>query len=277
MSFPLRDAVAVVTGAASGIGRATALELANRGTHLALMDRDAAGLAATAEAARHSGVRVTTRTLDVTDTAAVAGLPAEVVRDHGKATVLVNNAGVALMGRLEELSLDEFRWLVEINFLAVVGMTKAFLPELLRQPAAHIVNLSSLYGIIAPAEQTAYASAKFAVRGFSESLRHELEGTGVGVTVVHPGGFRTNISTGSRIAAAIDGPESRARREAWSAAFLTRPPEMAAAAIVRAIERRQPRLIIGADARTAAFIQWLLPVRYWAVLKAAYARFLTPR
>lgn len=277
MSFPLRDAVAVVTGAASGIGRATALELARHGTHLALMDRDAAGLVATAEAARHCGVRVTTRTLDVTDTAAVAGLPAEVVRDHGKATVLVNNAGVALMGRLEELSLDEFRWLVEINFLAVVGMTKAFLPELLRQPAAHIVNLSSLYGIIAPAEQTAYASAKFAVRGFSESLRHELEGTGVGVTVVHPGGFRTNISTGSRIAAAIDGPESRARREAWSAAFLTKPPEMAAAAIVRAIELRRPRLIIGADARTAAFIQWLLPVRYWAVLKAAYARFLTPR
>lgn len=275
MIFPLRDAVAVITGAASGIGRATALELARRGTHLALADRNAEGLAATAEAARQAGIRVTIHPLDVADAAAVAALPAAVLEAHGKVTVLVNNAGVALMGRLEELSMDEFRWLVEINFLAVVGMTKAFLPELLRQPAAHIVNLSSLYGIIAPAEQTAYASAKFAVRGFSESLRHELEGTPVGVTVVHPGGFRTNISTGSRIAAAIDGPESRARREAWGAAFLTKPPEMAAAAIVQAIERRQPRLIIGADARTAAFIQWLMPVRYWQVIKGAYARFLS--
>jgi short-subunit dehydrogenase len=189
----------------------------------------------------------------------------------------MNNAGVALMGRLEELSLDEFRWLVEINFLAVVGMTKAFLPALMQQRQAQIANVSSLYGIIAPAEQTAYASAKFAVRGFSESLRHELEDTGVGVTVIHPGGFNTNISVGSRIAASIDNPESRARRQAWSEAFLTRPPEVAAAAIVRAIERRQPRLIIGADAHAATFIQRLMPVRYWQLIRLAYRKFLTPR
>lgn len=277
MTLPLRDAVAVVTGAASGIGRATALELARRGTHLALADRNAEGLAAAADAARRAGVRVSTHHLDVTDAAAVAALPEAVLREHGKVTILLNVAGVSLMGRLEELSLEEFRWLVEINFLAVVGLTKAFLPVLLRQPQAQIANVSSLYGIIAPAEQTAYVSAKFAVRGFSESLRHELEGTGVGVTVIHPGGFKTGISTGSRIAAAIDGPESRARREAWSHAFLTRPPELAAAAIVRAIERRRPRLIIGADARAAAFIQWLMPVRYWRVIRLAYAKFLTPR
>ncbi len=275
MTLPLQGAVAVVTGAASGIGRATALELARRGTHLALADRNAEGLAATAESARRAGVRVSAHQFDVTDAEAVAALPEAVLREHGKVTILLNVAGVSLMGRLEELSLDEFRWLVEINFLAVVGITKAFLPVLLRQPQAQIANVSSLYGIIAPAEQTAYVSAKFAVRGFSESLRHELEGTGVGVTVIHPGGFKTGISTGSRIAAAIDGPESRARREAWSAAFLTKPPEMAAAAIVRAIERRQPRLIIGADARAAAFIQWLMPVRYWRVIKGAYAKFLS--
>lgn len=277
MTLPLPGAVAVVTGAASGIGRATALELARRGTHLALADRDAEGLAATAESARRAGVRVSAHHLDVADAVAVAALPEAVLREHEKVTILLNVAGVALMGRLEELSLDEFRWLVEINFLAVVGMTKAFLPVLMRQPEAQIANVSSLYGIIAPAEQTAYASAKFAVRGFSEALRHELEGTGVGVTVIHPGGFKTSISTGSRIAAAIDGPESRARREAWSDAFLTRPPEVAATAIVRAIERRQPRLIIGADARAATFLQWLMPVRYWGVIRLAYAKFLTPR
>jgi len=277
VTLPLRDAVAVVTGAASGIGRATALALAERGTHLALADRNAEGLAATAESARRAGVRASTHHLDVTDAGAVAALPEAVLREHGKVTILLNVAGVALMGRLEELSLDEFRWLVEINFLAVVGMTKAFLPVLMRQPQAQIANVSSLYGIIAPAEQTAYVSAKFAVRGFSESLRHELEGTGVGVTVIHPGGFNTGISTGSRIAAAIDGPEIRARRQAWSDTFLTRPPEVAAVAIVRAIERRQPRLIIGADARAATFIQWLLPVRYWRVIRLAYAKFLTPR
>jgi short-subunit dehydrogenase len=273
VTLPLRDAVAVVTGAASGIGHATALVLAGRGCHLALVDRNAEGLEATAAEARGRGVRVTTYHLDVTDAAAVAALPGQVLADHGKVTVLVNNAGVGLVGRFEELTLEEFRWLVEINFLAVVALTKAFLPLLARQERAQIANLSSLYGIVAPAEQTAYVAAKFAVRGFSESLRHELEGTSVGVTVIHPGGVRTNIATGSRIAAAADSQSARAARQAWHDAMLTKPPEQAAAAIVRAIERRQPRLLIGADAHAAVFLQWLMPVRYWQVMKLAYARF----
>jgi short-subunit dehydrogenase len=277
MTLPLRGAVAVVTGAASGIGRATAMALAGRGCHLALVDRNAEGLEATGAEARGRGVRVTTYHLDVTDAAAVAALPGQVLAEHGKVTILINNAGVGLVGRFEELTLEEFRWLVEINFLAVVGLTKAFLPVLAQQERAQIANLSSLYGIIAPAEQTAYVAAKFAVRGFSESLRHELEGTPVGVTVIHPGGFRTSLATGSRIAAAADHPTTRATRQAWHDAMLTRPPEQAAAAIVRAIERRQPRLLIGADARAATFLQWLMPVRYWRVLKFAYARFLKPR
>lgn len=277
MTLVLRDAVAVVTGAASGIGRATALALAGRGAHLALMDRDAGGLAAAAEAARRAGGRVSVYGFDVADAAAVAAFPDLVLRDHDRVTVLVNNAGVALTGRFEELTLEEFRWLVEINFLAVVGMTKAFLPVLLRQPRAQIANVSSLYGIVAPAEQTAYAAAKFAVRGFSESLRHELEGTGVGVTVIHPGGFNTRIAADARIAAAADSPDTRRRREEWGRTFLTKPPEMAAAAIVRAIERQQPRLIIGGDAKAATLIQRLMPVSYWKVLRGAYARFLSPR
>jgi len=271
----LEGGVAVVTGAASGIGRATALHLAARGCHLALVDRNAAGLEETARTAAERGIRVTQYPMDVTDATAVASLPDLVVADHGKVTILLNAAGVALQGRFSELSVEEFRWLIEINFMAVVGLTKAFLPVLLRQDQAQIANISSIYGIIAPAEQTAYVASKFAVRGFSESLRHELEGTGIEITVIHPGGIRTGIATSARIAAAADQEAAKASRRAFAEAFLTFPPEQAAAAIVRAIERRQKRLLIGADARAAAVLQWLAPVRYWAILKLRYAAYLS--
>jgi len=271
----LEGGVAVVTGAASGIGRATALHLASRGCHLALVDRNAAGLEETARTAAERGIRVTQHPMDVTDATAVASLPDRVVADHGKVTILLNAAGVALQGRFSELSVEEFRWLIEINFMALVGLTKAFLPVLLRQDQAQIANISSIYGIIAPAEQTAYVASKFAVRGFSESLRHELEGTGIEITVIHPGGIRTGIATSARIAAAADQEAAKASRRAFAEAFLTFPPEQAAAAIVRAIERRQKRLLIGADARAAAVLQWLVPVRYWQVLKLRYGAYLS--
>jgi short-subunit dehydrogenase len=276
VSWTLADGVAVVTGAASGIGRATAIALARRGCHLALVDRNAAGLQETA-AAIGTAVRVTCHAIDVTDRAAVAALPEQVAAAHGRVTVLLNGAGVALLGRFEEVDLDEFRWLVEINFLALVGVTKAFLPIMLREPRAQIANVSSIYGIIAPAEQTAYVASKFAVRGFSESLRHELEGTGVGVTVIHPGGVRTGIATSARIAAGADQAATRESRQRFTDGFLRLPPEAAAAAIVRAIERRQKRLLIGVDARAAAFVQWLLPVRYWKIVKMRYAAYLIGR
>jgi short-subunit dehydrogenase len=275
MRLRLESGVAVVTGAASGIGRATALNLAARGCHLALVDRNAEGLEETARAAVGAGVRVTQHPMDVTDAAAVTSLPGRVVADHGKVTILLNAAGVALQGRFAELSAEEFRWLIEINFMAVVGLTRAFLPVLLRQGQAQIANISSIYGIIAPAEQTAYVASKFAVRGFSESLRHELEGTGIEITVIHPGGIRTGIATSARIAAAADQAAAKASRQAFADAFLTFPPERAAAAIVRAIERRQKRLLIGADARAAALLQWLVPVRYWQVLKLRYGAYLS--
>jgi len=218
---------------------------------------------------------VTQHPMDVTDAAAVTSLPDRVVADHGKVTILLNAAGVALQGRFAELSAEEFRWLIEINFMALVGVTRAFLPVLLRQDQAQIANISSIYGIIAPAEQTAYVASKFAVRGFSESLRHELEGTGIEITVVHPGGIRTGIATSARIAAAADQEAAQASRRAFADAFLKLPPEQAAAAIVRAIERRQKRLLIGADARAAALLQWLAPVRYWQVLKLRYGAYLS--
>jgi short-subunit dehydrogenase len=272
MSLDLTGAVAVVTGAASGIGRAVSLALADRGAHLALADRNADGLQATAERARTSGVTVSTHVVDVSDAEAVAALPDAVLAEHGRATVLMNNAGVSLVGRFEEVSMEEFRWLMEINLFAVVGLTKAFLPTLLAQERAHIVNVSSLFGLIAPAEQVAYATSKFAVRGFSEALRHELEDTSVGVTVVHPGGVATRIASDARVAAGADADEAARQMESFTARALTMTPEKAAGLIVRAVETQKKRLLIGADARAGDAVQRALPASYWRVARAQFER-----
>lgn len=272
MSLRLRGAVAVVTGAASGIGRATALALASRGADLALADRDAPGLEATAERARAAGVRVTPHVFDMADAAAVAALPDAVVAEHGRATVLVNNAGVSLVGRFEEVSMDDVRWLMEINVFGLIGLTKAFLPTLLAQRAAQVVNVSSLFGLVAPAEQVAYATSKFAVRGFSEALRHELEGTPVGVTVVHPGGIQTSIAASARVGSDADPDEAARSTARFAETALRMPPEKAAALIVRAIERRRPRLLIGADARAGDALQRLLPGSYWRLLRREFEK-----
>ena len=269
--FEFAGTTAVVTGAASGIGRGTALALAARGCALALVDRDAAGLARVAHTI--SGVRVSTHTLDLADAAAVAALPAAVVAAHGGVAVLVNCAGVALAGTFSELTIDEFDWLFTINFHAPVALTKSFLPLLAQQPQAQIVNISSIFGIIAPATQTAYAAAKFALRGFSEALRHELAGSNISVTVVHPGGIATNIATGARIAAAADAAATRLALVEFNRSLVL-SPELAGAQIVAAIHRRQPRLLVGRDAHLLAAIQRVLPVHYWAVLRVLYARAL---
>ena len=272
-ALDLSGGVVVVTGAASGIGRATALAFARRGAALALVDRDADGLADTAIDARALGVSVTEHSLDVADAEAVAALPEAVLADHGRVTVLVNAAGVALAGRFEELTMDEIRWLFEINVFGLIGLTKAFLPALTAS-GGQVANVSSLFGIIAPAEQTAYAASKFAVRGFSESLRHELEGTGVGVTVIHPGGVATAISRNARVAAGVADPEAASRQALrFERAFLTTPAEAVGEAIVGAVARRQPRLIVASGARAGTWLQRLMPVRYWRVLGRGYRRF----
>ena len=151
---------------------------------------------------RRRGVSASAHTLDLSQQAGIAPLVEDVIREHGRVTLLINNAGVSLQGSFEEISLDEFAWLMNINFGAVVSLTKACLPHLLAAGGAHLVNVSSLYGIIAPPGESAYAASKFAVRGFSEALRHELAGR-VGVTVVHPGGVKTNIAFSTRRAAAL--------------------------------------------------------------------------
>lgn len=264
--FPLRGGTAVITGAASGIGAALAANLASRGCNLALADLNAAGLQGVASQARAAGVKVSEHRLDVADADAVAALPEAVLGEHGRVSVLINNAGVSTGGTFDQVSPTDFDWCVTINFWGVVWMTRAFLPALRRESAAQIVNLSSVYGLIAPPGNVAYSASKFAVRGFSEALRHELEDAAspVGMTVVFPGGVRTNVAVNARM-----GGLSNAEVEAGSklvAKLLTFPPEGAAEAIVRGIERRKKRVLVGNKVRHVVAVERLFPVNYWKVM-----------
>ena len=197
----ISGAAAAVTGAASGIGRALALELAARGCDLALADRDEAGLKTlAAEIGTTNSRKVTVHRVDVGEPAEIDAFAQAAIAAHPGLNIVVNNAGVALLGQFNEIDQAQMEWLFNINFWGVVHGTRAFLPHLSRQREAHIVNLSSIFGIIAPPGQTAYAAAKFAVRGFSESLRHELQmaASPIRLSVVHPGGVSTSIVRNSR-------------------------------------------------------------------------------
>jgi NAD(P)-dependent dehydrogenase (short-subunit alcohol dehydrogenase family) len=261
----LAGKTAVVTGAASGIGRALAVSLARRGCHLALADVNEAGLAETASLLPAERLRVSRHRLDVGDRQAVAAFPAAVSANHPGVDILVNNAGVALGGSFEQTDETDFEWLFDINFWGVVRLTRAFLPLLRAGGEAQIVNLSSLFGLIAPPGQTAYSASKFAVRGFSDSLRHELEGSGVGVTTVHPGGIATAIARNARMSKAISAAD-QARSLKRFQHLLKMPPERAGEIIVQAIEQRRPRIIVGSDAKFAALVERLLPSSYWRVI-----------
>lgn len=265
MTWDLAGKTVVVTGAASGIGRAIAQSAARRQARLALADRNEAGLAETVELCRAIGAEVKGYALDVSDAEAIAAFPARVFVDFGSVAVLVNNAGVALRGRFEDVRLEDIEWLFSINFWGVVRMTRAFLPLLRAEREARLVNVSSLFGLVAPPGQSAYAASKFAVRGFSEALRKELEGSGVGVTVVHPGGVATRIAKDARRTGT--GTEEEERREAERFQRLLKlSPEAAGEIIVTAIERRKPRVLVGKDARLAACIERLFPVSYWKLI-----------
>jgi NAD(P)-dependent dehydrogenase (short-subunit alcohol dehydrogenase family) len=264
MSF-LSSGISVVTGAGSGIGRALARQLASAGSALALADIDEAGLQQTAQSLAKSNALATTHVVDVAKEESVKSFAADVLARHGRATLLINNAGVSLHGNFEEISLDDFRWLMNINFWGAVYGVKYFLPLLKREPRAHIVNLSSVFGLIAPAGQVPYAASKFAVRGFTEALRHELEGSNICMSCVHPGGIRTPIARHSPLGSGA----SAAKREESIARFerLARtPPEKAAAVILRGVERRSPRILIGADAYQIDVLQRLRPASYWKTM-----------
>src|SRR5215475_3047798 len=260
----ISGSAAAVTGGASGIGRALARELAARGCDLALADRDEAGLASVVAELAKSGRKVTTHRVDVSERAQIDAFAAAAIAAHPTLNILINNAGVALLGRFNEIDQAQFEWLMNINFWGVVHGTRVFLPQLSSQPAAHIVNISSIFGIIAPPGQTAYCASKFAVRGFSESLRHELEtaGSGIGVTLVHPGGVRTAIAENARLSKGLSEAEIAGDRAAWRS-LLALPAEDAARRIMKAIVARERRVLVGRDAIQAAWLQRLLPVDYW--------------
>jgi short-subunit dehydrogenase len=261
-----RNTVCVITGAGGGIGRALALALSREGCALALADNNAHNVATVAAEAKKAGAgTISTHAVDVADLAGMTRFRDEVKQAHGRVQLLINNAGVALSGELEEVSVDDMRWLVDINFWGTVYGTRLFLPLLREQREAQIVNISSIFGIVAVAGQTAYAASKFAVRGFGDALRHELGDSNIVVTTVYPGGVRTNIARDARVPARFD-PK---RRDAMIAGFdkLARTtPEYAAARIVRGVERGEQRIILGRGSKLMAAIAWLVPVRYWRIV-----------
>jgi short-subunit dehydrogenase len=265
----ISGSAAAVTGAASGIGRALALELAARGCDLALADRDEAGLQqVAAEIARDGKRKVSTHRLDVAEPGQIQEFAAAATSAHPSLNIVINNAGVALLGQFSEIDQAQMDWLFNINFWGTVHGTRAFLPHLARQPAAHIVNLSSIFGIIAPPGQTAYCAAKFAVRGFSESLRHELAmaNSSVRLSVVHPGGVSTNIARNSRTGSGVTDNARRAQAIDRFDAVAKTTPAAAALRIIQGIEKNQPRILIGNDARFMDLLQRFRPATYWAVL-----------
>jgi short-subunit dehydrogenase len=265
--YQFAGGTAVVTGAASGIGEALAAQLAARGSHLVLVDRDKDRLADVADRARaaHPALAVSTHVADLSDDEQTHALAETLAAEHPETTLLVNNAGVALGGRFDQVTLDEFDWVMAVNFRAVVRLTHALLPALKAHPGAHLVNVSSVFGIFAPAGQAAYSASKFAVRGFSEAVRHELAENQVGVTVVHPGGIKTRIAESARTGSGVSIEEYEQGRKQF-AKLLTMPPEKAAGMIVAAIEGRRPRLLIGWSAKVPDVLVRLLPGSYWKLI-----------
>jgi NADP-dependent 3-hydroxy acid dehydrogenase YdfG len=270
----LDDKVVVVTGAGSGIGRALAQDLAARGARLALSDVDEAGLAETARLVEAAGVReVRTDRLDVADRAAFASYAAAVAAHFGRVNVVVNNAGVALAGDFEHLDYDDLDWIVGVNFWGVVHGTKEFLPHLIASGDGHVVNISSLFGLVSMPGQSAYNATKYAVRGMSEALREEMlvAGHPVGVTVVHPGGIKTAIARNARVSDQEDQAET-ARFFDEKLARMT--PERAAEIIVKGVLGDKARVLVGLDAHALHHLAKLTGSRYQDIVARASRRVL---
>jgi NAD(P)-dependent dehydrogenase (short-subunit alcohol dehydrogenase family) len=270
-----RNKVAAITGAGSGIGRALALGLAAEGARLALSDVDPQGLAETARLAEAAGATCTTTQVDVADRAAVFAWAEASRQAHGQVHLVFNNAGVALAALAETARIEDFTWLMGINFWGVVHGTQAFLPLLRASGEGHVVNISSIFGMIAMPTQSAYNASKFAVRGYTEALRMELaiEGAPVGVTCVHPGGIATNIVRSQRIAADIGrlgGPDAETFRSQGERMIQTTTPQAAARQILAGVRRNASRVLVGPDAKAADIMARLLGAGYqWLVVRRA--------
>lgn len=263
----LERKVVAITGAGSGIGRQLAVQLAGMGAALALSDVNEKGLAETVALIGPTHRLVTSQRLDVADRAAVFAWADQVRKDHGTAHVVINNAGVSLSATVAEMKLEDFEWLMNINFWGVVAGTQAFLPGFLAQDEGHVVNVSSIFGIIGVPSQSAYNAAKFAVRGFTESLRQELVDTGVRATCVHPGGIKTNIVRGGRHFSDIHGgkADTQALIKEFDSIARTSPEE-AARVIINGILKDKPRVLIGQDAMMMDRLARSMPSSYDKVM-----------
>ena len=265
-----RGRTCVITGAGSGIGRALAVELAGRGARLALSDVDEASAAQTAATCRELGAQARSYGLDVADRAAVFAHAEDVVRDFGSVHLVVNNAGVALHGPVSELTDEDFRWVMDIDFWGVVHGTQAFLPHLAAGGDGQLANVSSVFGLIAVPKQAAYNAAKFAVRGFTEALRQEvqLDGTPVAVSCIHPGGVRTDIARRARATAS----EDKAHMAATFDRLARTSPPRAARVILKGLERDRPRILVGPDAWFLAALPRAMGAHYSRVVGRGAAR-----
>jgi short-subunit dehydrogenase len=263
---------AVLTGAASGIGEQLAYGLAHRGSDLVLVDIDEGRLKPVADriGAGHPGLAVRTIVADLADRSAVESVAARVLADHPAIGLLVNNAGIALGGRFDQVSVDQFEQVMNVNFRAPMLLTHALLPSLTATPGGHLVNVSSLFGLIAPPGQSAYCASKFALRGLSESLRNELLDNGVGVTTVHPGGIRTRIAESALVGSLVPVEEFESHRKLF-AALLSYPPEKAAELILRAVAKRKARLLIATSAKAPDLLARLLPAGHARIVRAVTA------
>ncbi len=258
--------IAVITGAGSGIGRALARQLNREGCDLYLSDVNEATLAETAHLLECRDAAVDTRVLDVADKHAVHSWARDIDAWRGRADIVVNNAGVAYGATVAESDYEHLEWLININLWGVIYGTMAFLPLLQQATQGHLVNISSVFGLIAVPTQSAYNAAKFGVRGYTEALRHEMAGSNVHVCCVHPGGIKTNIARDSRGGSPAIDREQRARSFDQLASTTA---ESAAAQIVRAIERKRKRLLIGRDARYISLVSRLFPVNYLRFMPGA--------
>ncbi len=259
----LRDKVAVITGAASGIGRALAINLADEGCHVAIADINRDGLKETAALIGNKKVRTTTHRVDVSKRDQVYKFAESVVKKHGSADIVINNAGAGLGGMLEEVSYEEFEWLMGINFWGVVYGSMAFLPYLKQREEANLVNVSSVHGIFTNPGVGPYCSSKFAVRGFTQVLCQELRDSSVRVSCVHPGGIKTNIVVNARIAKAHVPEKSPEENQEDFDKFVARTSsEKAARIIIRGIRKNKSCIMVGRDAHIYSLLTRLFPVTW---------------
>jgi len=269
-----KNKVAAVTGAGSGIGQALAIALAKQGCHLALSDISETGLAKTVELLAPYSVKVTTQKVDVAKRDEIATWAKAVVDEHGQVNLIFNNAGVAIGSTAEGVSYEDLEWLIGINFWGVVYGTKEFLPYLKQSGDGHIINISSMFGLTAQPTQSAYNASKFAVRGFTESLRQELDmqNAGVSATCVHPGGIRTNIAKAARMNNSVQslGMDPLKSQDAFDKLLRT-PADDAAQQILEGVRKDRRRLLIGADAKAVDVIQRILPQGYQKIFATATA------